>query len=238
MITTRRAAARRATRGGQGTQGARSPRRSLARARDHGGSLLRETPDPLAERWLRRAQAGSEQDFDRLCARWRGPLTNFATSYCKGDATTAQDIVQETFITAWQKLDQIKDAEHFRPWLYRVARFKAINWLRKHHPRGRAPLSTDVAAERGHDVPEDGFDPVRRAMEIEPDNPWVDAVHRAIQQLPEIYIAVVRLHYMRRLTAREISILLQLNLTTVKMRLLRARELLKPILLREMGREP
>ena len=228
MIATRRAPA-------PYTQRGRTP----PPYRPHGASLVRERrPDPTAEAWLVAAKQGSESDFRQLCALWRGPLTNFATSYCKGDAATAQDIVQETFLVAWQKIEQIKDAEHLRPWLYRVARFKAINWLRKHRPQGRAQLSTTYAAERGHDVEDDGFDPLQRAMTVEPDNPWIPAVHRAIGELPEIYIAVVRLHYLRRLTAREISLLLSINLTTVKMRLLRARELLKPILIREMGREP
>lgn len=211
------------------------PRTRYPRPRAFGGaSCVREAPDARAERLLAGARAGSEADFQALCARWRGPLTNFATSYCKGDAVTAQDIVQETFLTAWQKIDQIRDAEHLRPWLYRVARFKSINWLRKHRPKGRVTLSIDYAADRGHEVPDRGFDPLRRALRVEPDNPWHDAVHKAIARLPKIYIAVVRLHYMRRLTSAEVALLLQVNRTTVKMRLLRARELLRPLLLEEM----
>ncbi len=207
--------------------------------RPGGASLARERrPDPRAEGWLAAAKQGSQPDFVRLCERWEGPLSNFLTSYCKGDATTAQDLVQETFVTAWQKLEEVKDSEHLRAWLYRVARFKAINWLRKHHPRGRVAFSSTYAADRGLDVEGDGFDPLVRAMTVEPDNPWIPAVHASIAELPAIYIAVVRLHYLRRLTAREISLLLGINLTTVKMRLLRARQLLKPILLRKMGREP
>ena len=203
-----------------------------------GACFVRETKDPLAEGWLLAAKQGSEADFVELCRLWQGPLMNFATSYVRGDAATAQDIVQETFVTAWQKIDQIKDAERLKPWLYRVARFKAINWLRKHRPKGRPQLSTDVAADRGHDVEGEGFDPLQRALRVEPGNPWIPALHEAIAELPEIYVAVVRLHYMRRLTAREIALLLELNLTTVKMRLLRARQLLKPMLLARMGREP
>lgn len=224
MLNTRRAAPR------------RRPWRKTQRG--GGASLVRERGDPVAERWLREAQAGSEADFQELCGLWEGPLMNFATSYVRGDAATAQDIVQETFVTAWQKIDQIKNAEHLKPWLYRVARFKAINWLRKHRPKGRQHLSTDVAAESGHDVEGDDQDPLQRVLRVEPKNPWVDAVHEAIADLPEIYVAVVRLHYMRRLTAREIALLLQLNLTTVKMRLLRARQLLRPLLVKRMGREP
>ncbi len=197
------------------------------------GLVCDSRPDDLAPRL---AQNGDVIDFHAMCDRWRDPLQRFATSYCKGDHAVAQDIVQETFIVAWNKLEQIKSAEHLRPWLYRVARFKAINWLRKRGPKGRPLDSIEYAAERGHDIADLMFDPLRRAMTAEPGNPWKAAVHEAIERLPMIFIGVVRLHYLRCLTTREVADLLQLNQTTVKMRLLRARQLLKTLVLEEMAK--
>ncbi len=200
--------------------------------------LLRERNPEREEAWLRSARQGDVDAFESLCALWRGPLLHFARSYCKGDRETAEDIVQSSFLALWVKIDQIKDAEHLRPWLYRVARFKSINWLRKHRPNGERRQSLDYAADRGHELPDRRYDPLRRALQVEPENPWHAALHRAIDRLPAIYIAVVRLHYLRRLTSREISVLLSINHTTVKMRLLRARELLRASVPRELRRGP
>jgi RNA polymerase sigma factor (sigma-70 family) len=184
----------------------------------------------------RLAQNGDVLDFHAMCERWRDPLQRFATSYCRGDHAVAQDIVQETFLVAWNKLEQIKSAEHLRPWLYQVARFKAINWLRKRGPKGKPLDSIEHAAERGHDIADLAFDPLRRAMITEPGNPWSGAGQDAIARQPALFIGVIPRHNQRGQTTREVANLLQLNQTTVKMRLLRARHLLRSLVTQEMAK--
>ena len=187
---------------------------------------------------LEGARRGGTAEFRALCEYWHGPLLRFATSYCRGDEGAAEDIVQETFLTAWNKIEQIRDAEHLKPWLWRVARFKAISWWRRRKPAGRMHYSLECAAERGHHVPDPAFDPLRRAMRVEPDDPWKEALHAAIERLPYLYVGVMRLYYLREHSARQVAELLQLNETTVKMRLLRGRQLLRALVLEAMGREP
>ena len=68
-----------------------------------------------------------------------------------GQAEMAEDIVQETFLRAWLKRDTVKDpAMMLQPWLIRIARNLAIDWLRSGQTKSYAPrlLSPDCAHSR------------------------------------------------------------------------------------------
>ncbi len=195
--------------------------------------------DPI-DMLLAEARAGDARAFEQVRDRFEPALVGFIRGYMKGDDDTAMDVVQETFVVAWMKLDQIRDARHLRPWLYRVARFKAISFLRRRGPGGKAWHSLEFAAEHGADVPDPAMvDPLRQALRRDAADPWRGAVRTAIDRLPRLYVAVIRLFYDRGLTTRQVAHLLRLPRTTVKMRLLRGRALLRTLILEEMGgREP
>lgn len=53
-----------------------------------------------------------------------------------GDEETARDIVQETMVTVWQKINRINTPESFKTWLYRITTNKCYDLLRK---RKRSP---------------------------------------------------------------------------------------------------
>lgn len=206
-------------------------------------SLVCETPAarPRAlDALLDRARAGDMKAFQRVRRRFEPALLNFVRSYVRGDDDTARDVVQETFTIAWAKLDQIRNGDHLRPWLYRVARFKAITFLRRRGPQGRAMHSLDFAAENGADYPDAAVkDPLRHAMTREAANPWLAALHAAIPKLPSLYVAVLRLYHLEGLSTKEVAGLLGLPLTTVKMRLLRGRRKLRRLVVEAMdGAEP
>ena len=52
-----------------------------------------------------------------------------------GDEDLAKDIVQETMVTVWQKLENIGSSESFKSWLYRIAVNKCYDHLRKRKKR-------------------------------------------------------------------------------------------------------
>lgn len=186
------------------------------------------------------ARAGDSRAFQRVRRRFEPALINFVRGYVRGDDDTAFDVVQETFTIAWHKLDQIRDVDHLRPWLYRVARFRAITFLRRRGPQGKAMHSLDFAAEHGADYPDPaGADPIRHAMTTEAGNPWLRALRQSIPRLPSLYVAVLRLYHLEDLSTKEVAELLELPLTTVKMRLMRGRKMLKELVLEQMdGQEP
>lgn len=95
--------------------------------------------------------------------------------------------------------------------------------------------SIEYAAESGIDVAErQHISPLGQAMLAEPADPWLGALQDCLARLPATYIAVVRLHYLHGYSAAEVARLLGLERAAVKMRLLRARKLLKQLVLEEV----
>ena len=181
------------------------------------------------------ARAGDAQAFRKVTEALAPPLTRFITGYLRGDRDTAHDVVQETFLQAWHKLPEIESSEHLRPWLYTVARYKAISFLRRRGPGGTPMESIDVASAHGYDpatAPREG--PLQQMLAEEVPDPWIGALRECLDRLPPTYLGVIRLHYLHGRSAAEVAHLLGIGKPAVKMRLLRARRLLKRLVLEEV----
>lgn len=172
------------------------------------------------------AQAGDRQAFREVAETLGPPLVRYLTHYLRGDAHTAHDVVQETLVAAWRKIGTIRGGDHMRPWLYRVARCKAISWMRRRGPQGTPMDSLDYAHEQGYEVP-DPSDPDPHAR---PEPPPLGALQAAVERLPPIYAGAVRLHYLCGYSTRETARLLGVPRTAVKMRLHRARKRLRDLM--------
>src|ERR687888_1584437 len=85
--------------------------------------------------WVRRAQAGSVSDFEALFRAHWGPA--YRTAYLVSrDASAAEDIVQEAFLSAIRSLDRFDRRRPFGPWLHRIVVNRAIDWARARRLRG------------------------------------------------------------------------------------------------------
>src|SRR3954468_15260028 len=170
---------------------ATSPSRALERRRER--------------RWIRAAQAGSEEALEQLYRRhWPG--AHRAAYLVVHDAAAAEDIAQEAFLAAIRTLDRFDRGRPFGPWLNRIVVNRAIDWA-----RARA-LRRETAAE----------------PEAEPAAPdtgssvYSDEVLAALRALSPDHRAVVVLRYLFDYTPGEISKALGLPRGTVNSRLRRA----------------
>jgi RNA polymerase sigma-70 factor (ECF subfamily) len=101
---------------------------------------------------VERARRGDRAAFQEVATGIGPALERFLVRRLRLDADTACDIVQDTLFTAWRNMDRIRDADHLRPWLFRVARYKAITWMRRRGPRGATMDSLDVDRESGREA--------------------------------------------------------------------------------------
>jgi RNA polymerase sigma-70 factor (ECF subfamily) len=87
---------------------------------------------------VRAAQQGDREAFGALFERYRGPLLAMARQRL-GNADEAEELVQEVFIKAMEKLDQLRVPEAFGGWLRRIVHRMAINRV----TRGGRDLACD-----------------------------------------------------------------------------------------------
>jgi RNA polymerase sigma factor (sigma-70 family) len=137
-----------------------------------------------------------------------------------GDFHLAEDAAQEAFITAWQKLHQLRQPEAFPGWLRRIV-LTECNRLTRGSRLGTQPLdvSSDVASvEAGQ----------QSAVECDE---LLRAVTTAVKSLPQNERMVAMLFYMGEHSQRDISEFLEVPTTTVAKRLYNARARLRDTLM-------
>ena len=82
-------------------------------------------------KWLvLKAQAGDREALDALLTAMQGPLYRYLRAVL-GDATLAEDVLQEVLFTIYRKLDWLRDPALFEAWAFRIASRAAFKKLKK-----------------------------------------------------------------------------------------------------------
>ena len=136
----------------------------------------------------------------------------------------AEDVTQDTFLRAYRHGDSLRDPEAVRGWLYRIATHACLDRLRQRKPL----ISLDSEEGENRLKPPVSVGP--SPLEISERKETSACVQRCLDFLPDKYRAVILLHEAHSLTAPEIAALLGLSLTTVKIRLHRARHKLQEVM--------
>ena len=140
-----------------------------------------------------------------------------------GDFHTAQEITQDAFLKAYQKLGTLKSYELFGGWLYVIASNLCLDWLRKNPPPEQSLEVTD--ASEVNQVSYSRYITGQQATEA--DEARREVVKKLLQKLPESERTVMTLHYLGEMTIKTISEFLGVSPNTVKSRLSRARNRLR-----------
>ncbi len=129
-----------------------------------------------------------------------------------GKASDAEDLVQQTFLIAQQKIGQLRDDRKARSWLFRVLRNRFIRTLEKKRP----VTASDTEIEIG-EIPECGV--------IEDFD--AEVLQIAINDLPDDFKLVVLMYYFDELSYKEIAAEIDIPIGTVMSRLARAKAALR-----------
>jgi len=163
--------------------------------------------------------------FTILVNRLRPGLLSFAYKYVK-DGDLAQEVVAQTFIVLWEKIEQYKTQYNFSTWVYAIAKNEALGILRNKNKT----LSFDKYTEN-HSKLLQTYNPVFN-MNTECMGPTgeeltqrlFDASISAINELDEPYKTVMLEREINQKQLNDIADTLGWNLSTVKTRLRKARK--------------
>ena len=140
-----------------------------------------------------------------------------------GDFHIAQEITQDAFLRAYQKLETLKNHNLFGGWLYVIASRLCADWFEKKSLPEQSLEVTDMS-EVNH-VSYSRY--VAQKQEAEADETRREVVKKLLQKLPESERTVMTLHYLGEMTIKTISEFLGVSPNTVKSRLNRARNRLR-----------
>ena len=161
--------------------------------------------------------------FDKLYRDHVDLIYRFAYRLC-GDTESAKDLVQETFLNAYQGLKDFRGEARVSTWLYTIASRACIRMRRKRkgQPEHELSLEEFVPSSEGEfrlQIPIDGLSPEEALQNKE----LRQALDQAIEKLPQKYRIALVLRDMEGLSAKEVGTIMGLNERAVKSRLHRAR---------------
>jgi RNA polymerase sigma-70 factor (ECF subfamily) len=87
---------------------------------------------------IQRAKTGDRQAFNSILVLYRKRVFRLAYGFFH-DRDDAMEIVQETFIRVFEKLDHFDEHAHFRSWIYRITLNLCVDYYRKFKKRSRNP---------------------------------------------------------------------------------------------------
>ena len=129
-----------------------------------------------------------------------------------GDVDWSEDIVQSTYLKAFERLEQLKDSQKAKSWLLAIARTTFLRDLRKR----KSWVFTDAELD-GAQVPT-----LKESTSVDSAR-----LQNALLEMPEQCLIVVVMHYLQQESYREIAEQLQIPIGTVMSRLSRAKRMLK-----------
>jgi RNA polymerase sigma-70 factor, ECF subfamily len=184
---------------------------------------------------LARARAGDAQAFTELVNHYERKIYRLAKHITQNDED-AEDVLQETFLKAYEHLDTFQGNSKFYTWIVRIAVNEALMKLRKRKGDRTVPLDEPV---------DTGEEMVAREIAVWEDNPeqqygreeMQQILDRAIETLKPDFRTVFMLRDIEELSTEETAEALGISVPAVKSRLLRARLALREKLTRQFKRK-
>lgn len=164
-------------------------------------------------------QLGNEQAFYRLVERHEGSLRYFVNRL-RSSADDADDILQDVWLTVFRKIRTLASPQAFTVWLYRIARNRVYQGLRRKKqlvPLDDDPQAPDEAQE------EDRFSPDDAAR-----------IHAALDTLRPEHKEVLVLRFLEQMAYDEIAKVIDCSLGTVKSRIYYGKRMLRRRIIEEM----
>src|SRR5436309_8510005 len=177
-----------------------------------------KTTDSTDSDLVTQSLAGNRDAFGWIVARYQSLLCSLAYS-ATGCLSQSEDLAQETFVTAWKQLADLRETEKLRSWLCRISRNLTYDALRRqgHEPIHRAePLEEVQESPAPEPLPSDYT--ISREEEA--------ILWRSIERIPESYREPLVLYYREHQSVENVALVLDLSEDAVKQRLSRGRKLL------------
>lgn len=185
---------------------------------------------PAASRYdvalVERLQAGEEAAYEELIALYQQPVFNLVCRLL-ADPGDSCDVVQEVFLKVFRNIGNFRAQSSLKTWVYRIALNEANNrrrWFSR-HKRREVDLDRDDDQVRSlqESIPDSGYTPFDLLLGAETQ----ERIEDALRNLSPVFREAVVLRDIEELSYEEIAEILNLNMGTVKSRILRGREALR-----------
>lgn len=171
------------------------------------------------EQLAKRVQEGDQNAFGALVERYQEKLMRYARKFLS-DQDDAKDVIQDTFIKAYENIQSFDTGRTFSPWIYRIAHNEFVNALKKKQAR-RTTFTIDFDTLFPHLTAPDTADSAAMERDVK------ETIEKHLNEIDPKYREPLVLYYIEGMEYKEISEIMQIPISTVGVRLARARALLR-----------
>jgi RNA polymerase sigma-70 factor (ECF subfamily) len=181
-------------------------------------------------------RAGDVSAYDTLVRKYERQIFRIA-QHITQNREDAEDVMQDAFLKAYQKLDQFQGNSKFYTWLVRIAVNESLMRLRKRRTGKMVSIDEDLETEEGT-VPRDLADWAPDPEQNYTQSELGQILEKTIKGLPPGFKVVFELRDVQGLSTEDTAEALGLSIPAVKSRLLRARLQLRERLSRYFHKKP
>ena len=165
-------------------------------------------------------QSGEAEAFGEITSRYELKLKRYARRFLslKEDV---DDLVQDVFIKAYTNIQSFDPSLRFSPWIYRIAHNTFVNELKRKQRVGFGVFDADIVLPFLPAKETSDADTLNEELKVE--------MEKVIDKLSPKYREVVVLHYYEELSYAEISDVLRISVSSVGVRMTRARQKLREL---------
>ena len=188
------------------------------------GATRRKEPTPPDEELIQRALGGEQDAYQALLGRYQKTVFHIVIKIIR-NSDDAQDLVQETFMRAFNTLESYRSEFRFSTWLCKIAANCSIDYLRKKKIKAYSmdkPFQTKNGTVEV-ELEDKGANPEEHLLRKQK----IISIEEAIQSLPPKYKQVIVYRHHDDKSYEELARIMGIPIGTVKARIFRARELLK-----------
>jgi RNA polymerase sigma-70 factor (ECF subfamily) len=182
------------------------------------GENLQETSD---EEIIRLIQSGEINLLSLIIERYEKKLGRYAKKFLS-DSDEINDVLQEIFIKVYVNINSFELTKKFSPWIYRIAHNELVNTLKKKKKNIFSLLNLDIFLP--YNISKESIDRDNENRDIK------NLIENCLDKLSILYREPIILFYLENLSYKEISEILRIPVSTVGIRIKRAKLKMKNIL--------
>jgi RNA polymerase sigma-70 factor (ECF subfamily) len=170
---------------------------------------------------IARVLDGDYDAFEELVEKYEGRIYRHLRKMVK-DNHHAQDLLQETFLSAYKGLGGFTGASSFSTWLFRIATNAALMYLRKQRPES-VEYDDEIRSQTDGAFAAASQEFVNTPLDILLSSEGRRKIEEAIDDLPVLYRSVIVLRDVEGFSLEEVSKIMDSSVAAIKSRLHRAR---------------
>ena len=164
-------------------------------------------------------EQGSQRALQALVEKYQGRVFTLCLKVIK-DKEVAEEVAQDVFVKAFKELGQLKDRYKFPNWLLKIAYSKSIDQVRK-----KSIVKTPINQVVSPLLIEN-----KTPLDTTVINDRKQLLRHAINQLPSEDASIITLYYLEEMNIKEITEIVGISTSNVKVKLFRARKSLRTIM--------